>query len=403
LQGVSQELDPVLLHTLYQNLIAPLEDTLQGKERIIAVADGPLYSLPLELLVTQYGGTERQTFTRTRQAADGSSAKPLLGEYAGVSYLGDRYRFSYLPSLAALVSQRQYPKPAVTMARKLVAFADPIFGSEAQPGSDKTPSRGYSDATTKNLQLLIRSVGRDGSSLLPRLPETAEEVTAIAQSLGDKNPLYLRDKAQEHTAKTLNLNGVSYLLFSTHGLLGGEFLQVVEELKKPEFLSTDRPIRRAPLQERAQPALALTLVGDIQGEDGFLTMKEVIEDLDLNTDLVVLSACNTAGETETTLTGEGFVGMTRAFLYAGARQLVVSHWSVESAATRDLMTAVFQNLQKQPLAQALPAAAAQLRGSSVKLDNKTATMGIGITPTRSGQYVSRAHPFFWASFVVVGD
>ena len=129
---------------------------------------------------------------------------------------------------------------------------------------------------------------------------------------------------------------------------------------------------------KAEPALALTLTGEPPPNDGFLTMSEVLK-LNLNTDWAILSACNTAGETASR--GEGFVGLTRAFLYAGARRLLVSHWYVESSATRDLMIHTFDAAGKTgDLAEGARSARRALR-------DQPAT----------------AHPYFWAPFVVVGD
>jgi len=123
LEQVAQldKLNPEELYKLYQDLIAPVEDTLHGAQRVLVVADGALYNLPLELLVTAYGEPDQRAFRRARQNGDGSTAKqPLLSEYATLPYLADRYRFSYLPSLAALVSQRNYPKPSAPITRNLV-------------------------------------------------------------------------------------------------------------------------------------------------------------------------------------------------------------------------------------------------------------------------------------------
>ncbi len=385
---------PTMLHTLYQDLVAPVEDTLRGAQRVLVVADGALYNLPLEILVTAYGEPEQRAFRHTCRAADGSSAEhPQLGEYATLPYLADRYRFSYLPSLAALVSQRNYPKPPVPLTRNLIAFADPIFEQEQEKSPAKPASaatKGYSEATQATLQLLARS-GMD--SQLPRLPETADEVRAMDKIVGANSQLYLRDKAQEYTAKDLakkgDLNGLRYLVFSTHGLLGGKFRPEQKAQTSPSTLSLDRPLPATPIEKLGQPALALTLVGDLHGEDGLLTMSEVLG-LDINTDLVVLSACNTAGDPQRGNQGEGFVGLTRSFLYAGARHLLVSHWSVASDSTRDLMVATFTQLQagQTPL-DALTEARRQLRSRTWQ--------------QAPAVYVSLAHPYFWAPFVVVGD
>jgi tetratricopeptide (TPR) repeat protein len=378
-----KELDPAGLHALYRDLIAPVEESLQGAKRVLVVGDRALYILPLELVVTRYGPEEKGAFEAARRAADGSPKHPLLQEYGTLSYLGDRHRFSYLPSLAALVSQRRYAKPLVPATRDLIAFADPVFG----PEDTASPTEGYSPPTRAALDLLARS---GAGPVLRRLPESAEEARAIAQIVGGKMQLYLRAKAQEHTAKTVSMRGLHYLLFSTHGLLGGEFLPPATAPEGPLRLE-GRPA--APEAPRGQPALALTLVGDLQGEDGLLTLQEVIEGLDLNTDLVVLSACHTAGATEQAEHGEGFAGLTRAFLFAGARRLVVSHWSVESLATRDLMTAFFQELigGEDPVA-ALATARKRLRATPLPLEQ-----GAGHI------MLSRTHPYFWAPFVVVGD
>ena len=135
--------------------------------------------------------------------------------------------------------------------------------------------------------------------------------------------------------------------------------------------------------------MALSLVGDLKGEDGFLTMREVIEDLELDADLVALSACNTAGETEQANNGEGFAGLTRAFMYAGARGLLVSHWSVDSLSTQSLMTATFRNIKG---------------GESALKALSDAQRGLLDARYQSGAYnFSRGHPFFWAPFVYVGD
>ena len=95
------------------------------------------------------------------------------------------------------------------------------------------------------------------------------------------------------------------MLFATHGFLGGEFVPGAEPPAESLANLPARPV----VKTRGQPALALTLVGDLKGEDGMLTMKEVIEDLELNADLVALSACNTAGETAQANNGEGFAGL----------------------------------------------------------------------------------------------
>ncbi len=392
------ELDPKELHQLYQMLVAPAEPALKGAQRVLLVGDGPIHTLPLEMLVTRYGDKDQKAFTAARKAGE-----IQFGEYATLAYLGDSYRFAYLPSLAALSTQRLYPKRATGYDRELVSFADPVF--------EKEGGAGYGDATRGALAVLARSVRGQGAISIPRLPETADEAREIAKTLGGRSEIFLREQAQEKTAKTFDLKTTRYLHFATHGLLGGEFLQVKESAKGGEngYLLPDErtrtlvvaaasgkpadttpaetPALSAATARRGQPALVLTLVGNLKGEDGLLTMREVIEDLDLNTELVVLSACNTAGESADAQNGEGFAGLTRGFMYAGAKGLLVSHWSVESLSAKDLINDSFRHLKAgQPPAEALREARRTVRASR-----------------DVGARFSRAHPYFWAPFVYVGD
>lgn len=389
-------LDPADLNALYRILFEPLEGLLPKGQRLLVVGDGPLHILPLEMLVSRWGGDEQRAFTAARAGPEAGGA--WLGEYAGLSYLGQRHTFAYLPSLSSLVSVRLYRKPDVRYDRELVSFADPVFdrgGAEAAGGAG-VRARAVAGATVLNI---------------PRLPETAEEAREIAAILGGRSELYLREQAQERTAKTLALAQTRYLHFATHGLLGGEFVQVSQALAREGGAGTQRnlqvvaapprPLPEAmPLEDadpelpvagvgaEGQPALVLSLTGDLRGEDGLLTMGEVVESMDLNAQLVVLSACNTAGGNGGAASGEGFAGLTRAFMYAGARGLLVSHWSVESRSTQQLVTDLF-------------------RRSRAGADSLTALGGARDSLLHSrfeaGRTISRAHPYFWAPFVYVGD
>ena len=383
--GLAQ-LDPGVLHRLYETLFQPVESDLKPGQPLLVVGDGPVHTLPLEMLVTRWSEEERRAFEAAR-AEKGA----LLGEYAKLAYLGERYPFSYLPSLSSLVSLRLHGKPTAQYDRDLVSFADPVFG-----GDDL-------GATTRSaLRRLTRSV-RPSSSLerlrIPRLPETADEAREIAAIVGGRSDLYLGENAQEHTTKTLNLKTTRYVHFATHGLLGGEFLRMRAALTSAGEANGSRTsaddsaaaedVPPAPrFDERGEPALLLSLSGDLRGEDGLLTMSEVAESMELNAQLAVLSACNTAGEGGDAVNGEGFAGLTRAFMYAGARGLVVSHWSVESRTTKELITELFR----------------ELRGGASNLAAlQRARERIRVSVLPGDQTISRAHPYFWAPFIHVAD
>jgi len=398
-------LDPEILNKLYRALFAPVESRLKKGQRLLVVGDGPVHTLPLEMLVTRYGDEEQRAFAARRAQAGGET----LGEYAGLSYLGQDYRFAYLPSLSALASVRLYAKARTNFAEELVSFADPVF-DRAGPAS----------AAARSIDASLRGLRQGTGVSIPRLPETADEAREIATILGGRSQMFLGERAQEHLAKTLDLRRTRYLHFATHGLLGGEFVAVREALAAvardddagaasgggqrnlvvaagqaanqqaqqfDDALGDDSGHAAPPRRELGQPALVLALSGDMQGEDGLLTMGEVIASMDLNAQLVVLSACNTAGEGAEADNGEGFAGLTRAFMYAGAQGLLVSHWSVESRSTQELMTEAFRRLHAgADNLTALEAARKLILGSPLP-----------------GEKLSRAHPYFWAPFVYVGD
>ena len=148
----------------------------------------------------------------------------------------------------------------------------------------------------------------------------------------------------------------------------------------------------------AEPALALTLVDNPPGKDGFLTMSEVLG-LDLNAEVVVLSACNTYGRGEKAGKGEGFAGLTRSFMYAGTKSIFVTHWSVESQAAKDLMVETFRAIQgHRGIKEGLRPDKA-LQNAKLKM-RKSTFAPIKEIPSWK---VSRSHPYFWAPFVLVGE
>jgi CHAT domain-containing protein len=159
---------------------------------------------------------------------------------------------------------------------------------------------------------------------LPSLPETANELHAIAQTLGaTPDDLLLGERASEPVLRQTPLDHYQVIEFATHGLLSSD------------------------LKGLAEPALVLTPPPEpTPDNDGLLTASKIAA-LKLNADWVVLSACNTAAGDGTPHAG-GWSGLAKAFFYAGARSLLVSHWPVWSKATVALTTGVFEELNKDP-------------------------------------------------------
>ena len=148
---------------------------------------------------------------------------------------------------------------------------------------------------------------------LQSLPGTAAELRQIADYLGGKEKnIYLRDRATETMVKEIALDQSKVLAFATHGLISGQLKGVSE------------------------PALVLTPpTRGTEVDDGLLTASEIAQ-LKLDANLVILSACNTASADKPG--AEGLSGLAKAFFYAGARSLLVSHWPVASSAATKLTT-----------------------------------------------------------------
>ena len=197
---------------------------------------------------------------------------------------------------------------------------------------------------------------------LPALPETADELRAIAATLGaSEDDLLLGERASEPILRQMPLDRYRVIEFATHGLLSGE------------------------LEGLAEAALVLTPPLEATPEnDGLLTASKIAT-LRLNADWVVLSACNTAAGDGTPDAG-GWSGLAKAFFYAGARSLLVSHWPVWSEATVALTTGAFAELEKDP---SIGRAEALRRAEMAMLD-----------PDKRAEF---AHPLAWGPFVLAGE
>ena len=353
-----EKFKPEVAYELYRKIFHSLTSELKGMTRLYISSDDILYTLPFEALVDRE--ISEKAFDKAREKGG-----VYLSEYNTLHYLIDTYTITYLPSASVLRSLRKYEKPGYgKWTKPLIAFADPIFSQEERKEEVKDKDlkpKGVSQETALSLQILTRSTGNEK---LERLKESAQEAEAISKELkGRKEDIYLRERATEENIYKTNLKDSRYILFSTHGLLGGDFSGV------------------------AEPALALTLIDNPPGRDGFLTMSEVLG-LDLNAELIILSACNTSGKGDKSGSGEGFVGLTRSFMYAGGKSLLVTHWSVESEAAKDLMVETFKNMKKEAKPEAL---------RDAKLSMKKSIRQKG------QEKLSLSHPFFWAPFVLVGE
>jgi CHAT domain-containing protein/tetratricopeptide (TPR) repeat protein len=331
-QILSRPFDVETAHALYRAILAPAESLLEGVKHLIVIPDGALQSLPLGVLVTETGSLPR-----------------TLADHADVAWLAKKYAITTLPAVSSLRALRAFAKGPPS-PDPFLGFGDPLLdGGGAKRGAVITGlySRG-AVADTRDVRMLAR------------LPETAKELRAIAASLkAPQDRVRLGTAATEQAVKQTDLSRYRTLAFATHGLMAGDFKGL------------------------AEPALVLTPpeTGS-ELDDGLLTAGEISQ-LKLNADWVILSACNTAAP-DGTPGAEGLSGLARAFFYAGARSLLVSHWSVSSDAAVALTTRMFDESAKGVTK------AEALRRSMLSLME---------TPGKPHY----AHPAFWAPFVVVGE
>jgi CHAT domain-containing protein len=284
-------------------------------QKLIIVPDGVLHYLPFEALIHNK------------------------------RYLVEDHEISYLPSASMLGLWHDSRNRIETeYEMEFLAFGDPIF----RPGQKAS---GHKQVRSSNNDMVRQMQDSRGFHLAP-LPRTRDEVEYIASLFPtDRREVYLGKDSTEEAVKQKPLNRYRRLHFATHSLI--------------DERSTSRS------------AVVLTQDNDPE-EDGFLEVSEISE-LDLDCELVVLSACQTGrGQL---LTGEGIVGLSRAFLIAGARSLVVSLWNVSEISTSQLMKDFYRHL----ISKASNAAA--LRRAKLQM-------------LQSGR--ETRHPYYWAPFIITG-
>src|SRR5215470_7608876 len=343
--------DLALAHELYGVLLGPVDDLIKAKRQLLVVPTGALTALPVHLLLT----------------AKFEGAAPTVNDlaaYRDAAWLLKRQTVTVLPSVASLKALRVFAhKDQAT--KPLIGFADPIFGPEAatatQRGAMKAAAR---KLNTRSFSEFWQGAGVDREKLaqaLPRLEDTADELKAVAQKLGaPASDVFLRADANETTVKRVPLADYRVVYFATHGLVAGD------------------------VKGLAEPSLALTIPRQpTEIDDGLLTASEIAQ-LKLNADWVVLSACNTISGDKPG--AEALSGLARAFFYAGARALLVSHWAVDSAAATRLTTSTFDLLKADP-----------------KLGRAEALRRAMLAYMNDASSPTNAYPAFWAPFEIVGE
>jgi CHAT domain-containing protein len=314
-------------------ILGPPAKDMAGK-RLLIVADGALQYIPFGALPEPRQGSAHPL--------------PLMSEHVIVS----------LPSIAILKILRQEEAARKEPAKTVAVLADPVFAAndgrlarKNSPASSEVVAQRSPDAADERL---TRSVRDAGLLHLPRLPYTRKEAEEILAMSPRASSMGATDfNANRTQALDPKLGSYKFVHFATHGLIDNQH---------PEL-----------------SGLVLSLFNE-QGKpvEGFLPLEDIYN-LNLPVDMVVLSACDTGLGKE--ISGEGLLGLTRGFMYAGASRVVASLWKVNDVATAELMQRFYRGI----LHDQLPAAAALRQAQLQMLQTRWSS------------------PYYWAAFQIHGE
>lgn len=353
--------DRALAWRLYSELVKPVEAVFEGKTTLVTVTTGALTTLPLAVLTTA--------------PPQGPDTGPEALDTA--PWLIDRYALATLPSVSSLKAlrchlvanpaRRSAGCPALPTAAAPVRAPQPArrgfslaaFGAPILTGA---PALGVSRGAPAADAVLGEGRLADVAKLkaLPYLPGSKAELDALKR----RYPQALVRTGAQATETAVRgtdaaaLSRARFVVFSTHGLMAGSSF--------------------------VEPGLVLTPPEQAtEADDGYLTASEAAQ-LRLNAEFVVLSACNTAAS-DGRPGGEGLSGLARAFFYAGARSVLVSHWEVSDSATTALISDTF----------------AALDAPGADVGDRARALQHGMKAVRANR--EWRHPAFWAPFTLVGE
>jgi len=303
---------------LFLELFSQVEELIPADvTNLIIIPDGILYYLPFETLLS-----------------------PSQDKLNGENYLISKYAISYMPSASSLLflDNKKINKP---YPKELLLFGAPDYSKQSYSRQDDKENP---------MEMLYEIYENQGYQFLP-LPYSEKELIEISGYFPkEKMDIYLNKDANEKTIKQLFIEDYRVIHFACHSFLDETF-----------------PLRSA---------LVLSLDENFK-EDGFLKVREIYN-LNLNSELVVLSACSTGqGKMEGS---DGVLGLPRIFFYAGAKSVVSTLWGINDKSTVDFMNYFYQGLSEgESKAQALRMAKIRMIKSKY------------------------SHPYYWGAFVLNGD
>lgn len=362
--------------TLSRMLLGPVASQL-GKRRLVIVAEGALQYVPFAALpdpnspqapsksfasATRRDGARASSMNSGRETSNVASPLNSALPLDSVSPLIVSHEIVTLPSVSVLAALRRESAGRQAAPSAVAVFADPVF--EEDDARVKQNEVRATSAATAGKQRSIRDdaersaldVGAsDAGGHIPRLIFSRTEALNILSLVPEKERKQALDfQASKVDAMSPDLSRYRIIHFATHALLND---------KHPEL-----------------SGIVLSLVDQNgQPQDGFLRLHDIYN-LRLPADLVVLSACQSGLGKE--VKGEGMIGLTRGFMYAGVPRVVASLWKIDDRSTAELMKRFYE----QMLAHRLPPAAA-LRAAQIEMLTKS----------------NWRNPYYWAAFVLQGD
>lgn len=344
-------------HELFDLLLAPAAERIAASERLLILPDGPLHALPFGVLIHRSDEGVQDQYL--------AAWKPLHVALSATVF-------------AELKNRRRGPPEAGVGAVApplLAAFGDPVYPQHLAALKD-APLEAVPAAAVQESDRIdptVRGAAERGLFDFQPLPYTRREVEGIASLFpAGTARTFLGAEALEDRVKTLDPK-TRILHFAAHA-------GIDEHLPSGSFIALTVP-EETPEVEGQPPH-----------DNGLLQVWEIVERVRIDADLVVLSACESGLGKE--LGGEGLIGLTRAFQYAGARSVMASLWNVNDQATAELMIRFYRHLRAgKTKDEALRAAQRELIESPIEI----------VDEKGEKQLFDASAPYYWAAFQVYGD
>jgi CHAT domain-containing protein/Tfp pilus assembly protein PilF len=344
-------------------VLSPVAEKLANR-RLVIVAEGALQYVPFAALpAPEAQGSGAGGQGSGKKEFEISNLKVQTRHALTPSYrlLIQDHEVVVLPSASTLAVLRREIEKRPPAPKMIAVIADPVFDKDdprvSAAGGNRQNRSVIDNSVTDNAGRAAVEAGQSDTDLrIARLPLTREEARAVAGLVpASERKEALDFEASRAMVTSGELAKYRYVHFATHGMLNSEH---------PELSN-----------------IVLSLVGkDGRAEDGFLRLHEIYN-LRLPAEMVVLSACQTALGKE--IKGEGLIGLTRGFMYAGAARVVASLWKIDDRATAELMKRFYEGMLGQKRLR--PAAA--LRAAQLEMLRRPRWQ----------------NPYYWAAFVLQGE